>query len=75
MQRAPIGALCIALKHKSSGLVLLRLTGLVRSMRIVPVSMDVILWVAVATLAPVVPLTLTMMPLDEVVKVLLGLVF
>lgn len=47
----------------------------VRSMRIVPVSMDVILWVAVATLAPVVPLTLTMMPLEEVVKVLLGLVF
>ena len=28
MQRAPIGALCIALKHKSSGLILLRLTGL-----------------------------------------------
>jgi hypothetical protein len=47
----------------------------VRSMRIVPVSMDVILWIAVATLAPVVPLTLTMMPLEQVVKVLFGLVF
>jgi hypothetical protein len=44
-------------------------------MRIVPVSMDVILWIAVATLAPVVPLTLTMMPLEQVVKVLFGLVF
>jgi hypothetical protein len=47
----------------------------VRSMRIVPASMDVILWIAVSTLAPVVPLTLTMMPLEEVVKVLFGIVF
>lgn len=47
----------------------------VRSMRIVPVSMDATLWVAAATLAPVVPLALTMMPLEELVKLLFGILF
>jgi hypothetical protein len=40
----------------------------VRTMRIVPVTRDAVLGFAIATLAPIAPLLLTMMPLGELVK-------
>jgi hypothetical protein len=40
----------------------------VRSMRIAPVTRDAAIQVAVATLAPIVPLALTMMPAEELLK-------
>lgn len=48
---------------------------IVRTMRIAPVTRDTILRIVLATLAPVVPLALTMMPLEELVKTLLGVLF
>jgi hypothetical protein len=47
----------------------------VRTMRIAPVTKEAILQLVAATLAPVVPLALTMMPLEELLKRLLGIVF
>jgi hypothetical protein len=47
----------------------------VRTMSIAPITKDAILRLAVATLAPVAPLALTMMPLEELLKKLLGIVF
>ena len=47
----------------------------VRGIRIVPVSKQAIVQLGVATLAPVAPLVLTMMPLEELLKRLLGIVF
>jgi hypothetical protein len=47
----------------------------VRSMRIAPVTKEAILRLAVATLAPVAPLALTMMPLEELLKKLVAIVF
>ena len=47
----------------------------VRGMRIVPVSRDAILQLGIVTLAPIVPLVLTMMPLEELLKKLVGIVF
>ena len=47
----------------------------VQSMRTIPVSKDAILQLAIATVAPIVPLLLTMMPLDELLKRLLGAIF
>ncbi|WP_137819692.1 hypothetical protein [Pseudomonas sp. 2FG] len=47
----------------------------VRSMRLAPVTKDAILQIVVATLAPIVPLVLTMMPLEELLKMLVGVVF
>jgi hypothetical protein len=43
----------------------------VQTMRVAPVSRDAVLRVAVTTLAPVTPLALTLMPLEELVKALL----
>jgi hypothetical protein len=45
----------------------------VRSMLPVPLTKDMIIQLAVATLAPIVPLALTMMPLEELLKKLLGI--
>jgi len=45
---------------------------IVRTMRQVPLTKEMIIRIAAATLAPVVPLALTMMPLDELLKMLLG---
>jgi hypothetical protein len=45
----------------------------VQSMRFIPVTKEMILQLAVATLAPIVPLALTMMPLEELLKRLLGI--
>ncbi|HUL14162.1 MAG TPA: hypothetical protein VLU73_18575 [Methylococcaceae bacterium] len=47
----------------------------VQTMRSVPVTKEAILVLAVATLAPVAPLALTMMPLEELLKKLMGIVF
>jgi hypothetical protein len=47
----------------------------VRSMHLAPVTKEMIVQLAVATLAPIVPLALTMMPLEELLKNLLGILF
>ncbi len=45
----------------------------VRTMLPVPITKDMIIQLGVATLAPIVPLALTMMPLEELLKKLLGI--
>jgi hypothetical protein len=47
----------------------------VRTMRLAPVTKEAIFQLAVATLAPLVPLALTMMSLEDLLKRLLGIVF
>jgi hypothetical protein len=47
----------------------------VRTMGITPVTKQAIVQLVAATLAPIVPLALTMMPLEELVKKLVGIVF
>ena len=47
----------------------------VRTMRITPITRDAILRLAATTLVPIVPLLLTMMPLEELLKVLFGVLF
>jgi hypothetical protein len=46
-----------------------------RTMRIAPVTKEAILRLATAALIPVAPLALTMMPLEELLKRLIGVVF
>jgi hypothetical protein len=47
----------------------------VRTMRFAPFGTGAILQLAAVTLAPVVPLILTMMPLDQLLKILFGMLF
>ena len=47
----------------------------VRTMRIAPITKEAIVQLAVATLAPLAPLALTMMPLEELLKRLFGILF
>jgi len=47
----------------------------VRTIRILPVTRETILQVVFATIAPIVPLALTMMPLEELLKTLVGVLF
>jgi hypothetical protein len=47
----------------------------VKEMRLAPVTRDAILQLAAATLLPVVPLLLTLMPWDQLLKQLFGMVF
>ena len=47
----------------------------VQTMRVAPVTKEAILQLVAATLAPVVPLALTMMPLEELLKKLFGVLF
>jgi hypothetical protein len=47
----------------------------VRTMRSVPVSRDAVIRLALATAAPITPLLLTIMPLEELAKKLFGLLF
>ncbi|HSB06160.1 MAG TPA: hypothetical protein VLK23_13300 [Thermodesulfobacteriota bacterium] len=47
----------------------------VRTMGIAPVTKDAVIRLVAATLAPVAPLALTMMPLEELLKRLIGIVF
>jgi hypothetical protein len=48
---------------------------LVTKMKIVPISRNAVISLAVITLAPIAPLILTMMPLNEVLKMLAGVLF
>jgi hypothetical protein len=47
----------------------------VKTMRIAPITRDAVFGVVVATLAPIVPLMLTMMSLEELLKKLFGVMF
>jgi len=47
----------------------------VQGMRIVPVTKEAMFQLAVATVAPIVPLVLTLMPLEELLKKLFGILF
>jgi hypothetical protein len=47
----------------------------VRTMQIAPITRDAVLRLVGATLVPIVPLTLTMMSLEELVKTLFGILF
>jgi hypothetical protein len=47
----------------------------VRTMRIAPITRDAIVRLAAATLVPIVPLLLTMMPLEELLKKLFAILF
>ncbi len=47
----------------------------VRGLRIVPVTKEAVLQLAAATLLPIAPLLLTMMPLDELLRKLFGILF
>jgi len=47
----------------------------VTTIRAVPVTKEMIIQLSVATLAPIVPLALTMMPLEELLKRLVGILF
>jgi len=47
----------------------------VRDMRIIPITRDGIVRLVAAILIPVAPLALTMMPLEQLIKMLLGMVF
>jgi hypothetical protein len=47
----------------------------VKEMRLVPISKEAIFQLGVVALAPIVPLLLTLMPLDELLKRLIGVVF
>jgi hypothetical protein len=48
---------------------------IVRTMHTAPITKEAVLRLAAATLVPIVPLALTMMPLEELLKVLLGVLF
>jgi hypothetical protein len=47
----------------------------VKGMRVVPVTKEALFQLGVAAIAPIVPLVLTLMPLEELLKKLLGIVF
>jgi hypothetical protein len=44
-------------------------------MRLAPITKNAVLLLAAATLAPIAPLALTMMPLDELLTMLFGILF
>ena len=48
---------------------------IVKTMRVAPITRDALVGMVGATLAPVVPLALTMMSLEELVKTLFGILF
>lgn len=47
----------------------------VRTMQIAPVTKGAVIQLAVMTLVPIVPLALTMMPLEQLIKTVFGLLF
>lgn len=47
----------------------------VRSMRLAPITKDAVMYLVAAVLLPIVPLMLTMMPLEELLKQLFGILF
>jgi hypothetical protein len=48
---------------------------MVRNMRVVPITKDAVITLAAATLLPVAPLLLTIMPLEQLLKTVLGILF
>jgi hypothetical protein len=48
---------------------------IVQDMHVVPITRQAMFQLAVATVAPIVPLVLTLMPLEELLKKLLGIIF
>jgi len=48
---------------------------IIQDMRVVPVTKQAMLQLGIATVAPIVPLVLTLMPLEELLKKLLGILF
>jgi hypothetical protein len=48
---------------------------IIQDMRIVPVSKQAMLQLGAATLAPITPLLLTLMPLEELLRKLFGILF
>ena len=48
---------------------------IIKGMRMAPLGRDTILFVVIATLAPIAPLVLTLMPLEELLKTLFGVLF
>jgi hypothetical protein len=48
---------------------------IVRTMQAAPITKQAVLQVVLGTLAPIAPLALTMMPLEQLLKVLLGVLF
>jgi hypothetical protein len=48
---------------------------IVKGMRIIPITKEAMLQLAAVTVAPIVPLVLTLMPLEELLKKLFGIVF
>jgi hypothetical protein len=48
---------------------------IIQDMRVVPVTKQTMFQLAVATVAPIVPLLLTLMPLEELIKKLFGILF
>ena len=48
---------------------------IIKGMRVIPVSKEAILQLAIVAVAPIVPLLLTLMPLEELLKKLIGIVF
>ena len=47
----------------------------VRGMRVAPITKGTVIAIAAATLVPILPLTLTMMPLEDLLRKLFGLLF
>lgn len=48
---------------------------IVRGMRLAPITRDAVIQIAAAVLVPIAPLALTMMPLDQLLKYVFGLLF
>lgn len=48
---------------------------IVRSMNIIPFTKELIFQIVLATIAPIIPLILTMMPIEELLKKLAGIIF
>jgi hypothetical protein len=46
---------------------------IVRTMRVVPITKEAVIQLAIVIAAPIAPLVLTMMPLDEILKKMLGI--
>jgi hypothetical protein len=72
---APCGERLLSTNEIQSLADLGRAFDLVKSMRLVPFTATTMAQIAVLTLAPVLPLTLTMLPLEELLALLLKMVF
>jgi hypothetical protein len=71
---APPGEPLVGSPDISSAADLTNALNVVRTMQLVPFTRQALMQLAVATLLPVAPLLLTMMPLEDLLKLLLGMV-